>query len=461
MRLLSLRLLFGLCFSVVFSFVPFGYVYAVTYTWTVQESPYSKGASPNAACSAFLATKQNKYYIYGLTMTSEAGAQCKYGPNPADFFFNVYISRSGDSCQSGHTYNPANGVCVPDPALPTEDQCLAGGPGIFSKSGVVISSNGNNYVAVSGGGSVCYGQCTHSLSDRAASCYSSGEGTGFCNYVGTPTGEVCAQPDAPLGGTGDPLNPPDTPDVPPSDPNDPGCPSGYGWSGTTCAKNPDDNGNPPGDGSGGDGGDGGDTGGGDGGDTGGGGGGGGDTGGGDTGGGDTGGGDTGGGDTGGGDTGGGEIGGGTGGGTGSGGGTGEEGEEPVSSVGGEACSAVITCEGDAIQCAILRSQKKQACADEEARDYSKAAPTINAEISKGEYQLKEETVDASGFFNMGMRFYSSTCPAPKSLRIESFNRTIQLSYQPLCDFAGALSYIVVAMASLFFMVYVGRSFGGE
>ncbi|MAL93448.1 MAG: hypothetical protein CMK94_18780, partial [Pseudomonas sp.] len=101
------------------------------------------------------------------------------------------------------------------------------------------------------------------------------------------------------------------------------------------------------------------------------------------------------------------------------------------------------------------------CADEEARDYSKAAPTINAEISKGEYQLKEETVDASGFFNMGMRFYSSTCPAPKSLRIESFNRTIQLSYQPLCDFAGALSYIVVAMASLFFMVYVGRSFGGE
>jgi len=325
---------------------------------------------------------------------------------------------------------------------PTEDECLSGGPGIFSKSGPVISSNGNNYVAVTGGGSVCFGQCTHSLSSRAASCYSSGEGTGFCNYVGTPTGEVCSAPDAPLGGTGDPLNPPDTPDVPPSDPNDPGCPPGYGWSGTTCAKNPDDNGNPPGDGSGGDGGDGGDTGGG-------GGGGGGDTGGGDTGGGDTGGGDTGGGDTGGG-------GGGGGGDTG-----GEEGEDPVSSVGGESCSATITCEGDAIQCAILRSQKKQACADEEARDYSKAAPTINAEIGKGEYQLKEETVDASGFFNMGTRFYSSTCPAPKSLRIESIGRTIQLSYQPLCDFAGALSYIVVAMASLFFMVYVGRSFGGE
>jgi len=339
-------------------------------------------------------------------------------------------------------------VCAVPP--PTPDDCLAGGPGIFAKSGPVISSNGNNYVAVAGGGSVCFGQCTHSLSDRAASCYGSGEGTGFCNYVGTPTGDICSESDAPLGRTGDPLNPPDTSDVPPSDPNDPGCPPGYGWSGTTCAKNPDDNGNPPGDGSGGDGGDtgGGDGSGGDGGDTGGGGGG-------DNGGGDGSGGD--GGDTGGGDGSGGD------GGTGSqpGEGSGDEGEDPSSSVGGESCSATITCEGDAIQCAILRSQKKQACADEEARDYSKAAPTINAEIGKGEYQLKEETVDASGFFNMGNRFYSSTCPSPKSLRIESFNRTIQLSYQPLCDFAGALSYIVVAMASLFFMVYVGRSFGGE
>ncbi len=445
-----LRLLCGLCFSVVFSFVPFGYAYAVTYTWTVQESPYSKGASPQAACSAFIATKQNQYYVYSLTMTSEAGAQCKYGPNPADFFLYVHISRSGDSCQSGHTYNPANGVCDPDPALPTEDQCLAGGPGIFSKSGQVVNSDGTNYVLTSGGGSVCYGQCSHTLNDRAASCYSSGEATGFCNYVGTPSGEVCSDPDAPLGKTGDPLNPVDTPNAPPSDPNDPGCPAGYGWSGTTCSKLP-----PP---------DGGDTGGGDtGGDTGGGDTGGGDTGGGgggDTGGGDTGG-DTGGGDTGGGDTGGGEIGDGTGGGTGSGGGTGEEGEDPVSSVGGEACTATVTCEGDAIQCAILRQQKAQKCFAEEDRDWSKAKPIIESEVAGAAYQLKDATVNVSSGFSTGTRFLPSGCPAPKSMYISTIGRTITLSWQPLCDFAGAISYIVVAMASLFFVVYVGRSFGGE
>lgn len=220
-------------------------------------------------------------------------------------------------------YGSADGkTCDPPPA---PEDCLAGGPGIFSKSGPVVNSNGSNYVVTSGGGSVCYGQCSHTLADRAASCYATAEGasTGFCNYIGTPTGETCAQPDAPLGSTGAPLNPADTPNVPPSDPNDPGCPDGYGWSGTTCSKLP-----PP------DGGDtgGGDTGGGDtgGGDTGGGGGGG-DSGGGDTGGGDTGG-DTGGGDTGGGDEGGGEIGDGTGGGTGGGTGDGEgEGEEGAGS----------------------------------------------------------------------------------------------------------------------------------
>jgi hypothetical protein len=101
------------------------------------------------------------------------------------------------------------------------------------------------------------------------------------------------------------------------------------------------------------------------------------------------------------------------------------------------------------------------CWAEEDRDYSKAKPQIDSELAKPEYSLKESTVDASGFFNTGSRFFASSCPAPKSLHIESFNRTIQLSYEPICDFASAMSYIVVAMSSLFFMVYVGRSFGGE
>lgn len=448
MRLLLLRLLCGLCFLGGSSSS-----FAADFFWTANFSGHIKtGPSPSSACSASIssynANQAPDTPPVTLTRTikrSDTQFTCMWGYQGSEVT-GFGATRSGDSCPAGHDYDSDTGECVPPPV-----DCSTAGPGIFSKTGSIINSDGKNYVVTQGGGTVCYGQCNHTLSNSASSCYSSGDGNGFCNYIGTPDGTNCTGTDAPLGRTGDPLNPPDTPNVPPSDPNDPGCPPGYGWSGTTCAKNPDDNGNPPGDG-----GDGGDTGGG-----GGGGGGGGNDGGDGSGGGggDTGGGDGGDGD--GGDTGGGLPGGGVPGGGGSGGGSGDEGEDPVSSVGGESCSATITCEGDAIQCAILRSQKKQTCADEEARDYSKAAPTINAEIAKSEYQLKEETVDANGFFNMGTRFYSSTCPAPQSLHIETFGLTIQLSYQPLCDFAEALSYIVVAMASLFFMVYVGRSFGDE
>lgn len=425
MYLSLLRLLCGLCFLGVYSTA-----FAADYVWTAQFDYYTRtGSSPSAACSsalaAYVADTKNNVSLAGVSKVSDTQFKCKWadrngfsGPS-----YSFTANRSGDSCPTAqHNYNSETGECEPPP--PPED-CLSGGPGIFSKTGNIVESDGKKIVAVQGGGTACYGQCNHTLNQFPASCYATAEGasTGFCNYIGTPDGTTCTATDAPLGSTGAPLNPPDTPDVPPSDPNDPGCPAGYGWSGTTCSKLP-----PP---------DGGDTGGG-----------------------DTGG-DTGGGDTGGGDTGGGEIGDGTGGGTGSGGGTGEEGEDPVSSVGGEACTATVTCEGDAIQCAILRQQKAQKCFAEEDRDWSKAKPIIESEVAGAAYQLKDATVNVSSGFSTGTRFLPSGCPAPKSMHISTIGRTITLSWQPLCDFAGAISYIVVAMASLFFVVYVGRSFGGE
>jgi len=75
--------------------------------------------------------------------------------------------------------------------------------------------------------------------------------------------------------------------------------------------------------------------------------------------------------------------------------------------------------------------------------------------------LKEETIDVASYFSTGTRFLPSGCPAPKQLYISTLGRNLSLSWEPLCNFAGALSFIVVAMASLFFVVYVGRSFGGE
>ncbi|MER1039325.1 hypothetical protein AAA621_30640, partial [Pseudomonas aeruginosa] len=57
----------------------------------------------------------------------------------------------------------------------------------------------------------------------------------------------------------------------------------------------------------------------------------------------------------------------------------EKEEEKESKVSGdESCDAVIACEGDAIQCAMLKQEKKQTC----AWDYEKAKGTIESEIAK-------------------------------------------------------------------------------
>lgn len=130
-------------------------------------------------------------------------------------------------------------------------------------------------------------------------------------------------------------------------------------------------------------------------------------------------------------------------------------------VSGEACDAEVVCEGDAVNCAILRAQKNSTCADEEYRDYELVREDIETDVLGDAYKLAEDEVDAASMFSMGTRFLPAACPAPQQLSLPSIGKTVALSFEPLCDFASALSYIVVAMASLFFAVYVGRSFGGE
>lgn len=179
---------------------------------------------------------------------------------------------------------------------------------------------------------------------------------------------------------------------------------------------------------------------------------------------------TGGGSTGGGSTGGGTGDGSTGGGTGdgsTGGGTGDgstggdgTGTDP-STVAGEACDSQIACTGDAIQCAILRQQKAQKCLMENLNDFEAGLAEVTQAVEGTEYQLSEETVDVTGLFSTGTRFLPSACPAPQQLYIASIGSSVSLSWEPMCQFAQAISFIVVAMASLFFVIYVGRSFGGE
>ena len=241
----------------------------------------------------------------------------------------------------------------------------------------------------------------------------------FANIAYTLDGSTCST------GTNEPV--PEVPDPPEPDP---------------CEANPQAEGCTGG----------GDTGGGDtgGGDTGGG-----DTGGGDTGGGDTGGGDTGGGDSGGGDTGGGDTGGGDTGGGDSGGDTG--------SASGTDCGTSLSCSGDAVGCAIARIQKDFSCRTQEGSDFPAQKDALKQLL--GDPQLAAEPdseINVGELFNRGTRFLPAACPPPKSLSlITNGGRAFEISYDPLCQLATDLGYLIVVAASIFYAIYVGRAAGGE
>lgn len=457
-----MRLISGVRLLVVLVVVGWGSAgFAANYQWGIVGQTLSLQASPLAACVA-LTTERNlggniRRGSATVTKVTETRFQCHFVRTDGSPWGSVtsnqyFATRSGDSCEtSSDVYNAETGTCEPPPP-----DCSTASPGIFkSPPAGVINSNGANYVATNSPGTVCYNQCSYLTSDRASSCFlTPGSKTeGYCNYIGNATGENCTEPDYPLGAPGDPLNPPETPNVPPSDPNDPGCPPGYGWSGTTCVKNPtDDGGNGPGDGDG------------DGDSSGGGGSGGGDGNGGD-------GGDGGDGGSGNGGDGDGNGTGGDGDGNGSGDGNGDgdgEGQcDPAkdpnkcgqSSVGGEACNVDLKCEGDAIQCAILRKNKEQVCQWTYDANVKKQ---IADEMAGEAYQLEESSIPVSGLFTEALnkgRWLPQSCPAPQSVSV--MGRTYSISWEPLCRFATAMGPIVVALASIFFAVFIGRGLKGS
>lgn len=363
------------------------------------------------------------------------------------------ISRRGESCQPGAEYDSAAGVCKEPPK-----ECEIGVPNLFRSSNYpIIVINGKNMVP-SSPPSGCLSGCAYEAdSSRPTSCYRTPGSTteGFCNYTLKSNGQNCSADSGNLGGTGPSLSEPNQPPVtdPPSDPNDPGCPKGYSWSGTTCVKTPTDPTDPTDPG-----GDGGGTGGGDGGDGGG------------TGGGGDGG--TGGGDGG---TGGGDGNGGTGGGDGDGGGTGGGGDgggdgqcDPAkdpnkcgsgSSISGDGdCKVAIQCNGDAIQCAIVRQEKLARCADEEFRtvDEKKIQDlknTLAGEFSGPEYEpikaTGENTHDLSKLLDTSGRF-SKACPVIPDVSFPWFGSTQTVSLSSvssdLCTYLQWFGYLLVAFA---------------
>lgn len=425
---------------------------------SLRDKPFG---SPGEGCSAVLAYFQSQGSGYSFTFNylrrnSDVEFSCSLKRlDQGEFVGEVgaSIGRYGDTCPTGTEYDAAVGECKSPPK-----ECEVGTPNLFRSSNYpIIVINGKNTVP-SSPPSGCLSGCAYEAdSSRPTSCYRTPGSTteGFCNYTLKSNGQNCSADSGNLGGTGPSLSEPNQPPVtdPPSDPNDPGCPKGYSWSGTTCVKTPTDPTDPtdPKD----PGGDGGGTGGGDGGGTGGGGDGG-----------------TGGGDGG---TGGGDGNGGTGGGDGDGGGTGGGGDgggdgqcDPAkdpnkcgsgSSISGDGdCKVAIQCNGDAIQCAIVRQEKAARCADEEFRtvDDKKIQDlknTLAGEFSGPEYEpikaTGENTHDLSKLIDTSGRF-SKACPVIPDVSFPWFGSTQTVSLSSvssdLCTYLQWFGYLLVAFA---------------
>lgn len=165
---------------------------------------------------------------------------------------------------------------------------------------------------------------------------------------------------------------------------------------------------------------------------------------------DTGGGDTGGGDTGGGDTGGGDTGG---------------GNTPGGEVSGLLCTQHFSCTGDAIACAQARIAKEHFCNSEYREVFDKEVKDdIGKFFQHPDFKGQDdELINVGDLFNQGTRFLpSSGCPQPKVVNLRSFGgHSFQFEFDPLCQFATDLSYLIVVAAGVFFAVYVGRAFGGQ
>ncbi|WP_220813119.1 virulence factor TspB C-terminal domain-related protein [Pseudomonas paralcaligenes] len=146
---------------------------------------------------------------------------------------------------------------------------------------------------------------------------------------------------------------------------------------------------------------------------------------------------------------GGDDGGGTGGDDGeggnSGGDNGDDDDSPEASVAGESCDKILKCEGDPIQCAILRQQKESRCLGEKNADYESNKGKIDSLFKGEKFELGESTVEVPGFVQGASRFLPSSCPAPTSFRTSG--GTFEMKYEPLCEIASAFSWLFVAAAA--------------
>ncbi len=140
---------------------------------------------------------------------------------------------------------------------------------------------------------------------------------------------------------------------------------------------------------------------------------------------------------------------------------GEEEEKP-SVTGGGSCDSPPVCNGDAVQCAILDQQYKTRCNAEDLYDYEKHKDQIDQLVTGSKFELQDTSiVEMSSFVTGHTRWLSSTCPADETMSLRTNGgRTFSLSYLPLCNAADAIAPLIVIIATLLATLYVGRGAGG-
>jgi hypothetical protein len=142
----------------------------------------------------------------------------------------------------------------------------------------------------------------------------------------------------------------------------------------------------------------------------------------------------------------------------------EEEEEPrTASASCNGPVGVVSCAGDAIDCAVLQEEANQSCQAKSDGDFPGKKADIESLVQGDKFTLQETTVNAPSIINSATRFLPASCPPPETISISvgSGSHSYAFKYDPICRLASDLSWIIVAIASIWAAVYVGRAFGGE
>ncbi len=132
-----------------------------------------------------------------------------------------------------------------------------------------------------------------------------------------------------------------------------------------------------------------------------------------------------------------------------------QGDEPESSVsGGGDCKSLPNCKGDAIQCALLYQSWRTRC--DALVDSAAAQEFINSNSPDQVLGNSESLTSIAGDY-LSVIPVTGTCPSPYPLSLNNASG-VSVSFQPLCDFAGYLQPLVIAIFSMFGFRIVMRAF---